>query len=80
MRKSVYLHTSRRIARRTAEPGRADGRHAPGARTRIARRRTCGIDAQPAILLDLTDQPAVLGPEIEASERHPATLVDDLLD
>ncbi len=79
MRKSLCSHTSRRIARRTAEPARRDGRHASRARTHVAGRRNRGIDEQPVILLDLPDRPAVMVPEIEAIEQHLAHLIDDLL-
>ncbi len=79
MRKSFSSYSSRRTARRKAKPARPDGRHAPGARARVARRRTCEVDAQIVILLDLPDRPAVMVPEIEAIEQHLARLIDDLL-
>jgi hypothetical protein len=79
MRKSFSSHTSRRKSRSTAELGRPDGRHAPGARARIARRRTQGVAAQPSVVLDLSYRPPITGPELEAIERHLSDLIDGLL-
>ncbi len=42
----------------------------PEQRARVARRRTCEVDAQIVILLDLPDRPAVMVPEIVAIEQH----------
>lgn len=78
MRKSFSSHTSRRKSRHTAEPDRPDGRHVPGARARITRRRTQGIAAQHLVVLDMADRPPVMTLELEAIERHLAELLDDL--
>ncbi|MCJ2090355.1 hypothetical protein MKK88_30875 [Methylobacterium sp. E-005] len=79
MRKSLSSHISRRKGRSTVEPDRPDGRHAPGARARIVRRRTQGIAAQPSVVLDLTYRTPITSPELEAIERHLADLIDELL-
>lgn len=77
MRKSFRSITSRRRSRCATDPDCPDGRHAPGARSRITLRRTRGVATQPTIILDLANRPPVLPPEIEAIERHLADLLDE---
>lgn len=79
MRKSTPLTRSRRNTRRKLDPRRPGGRHAPGARLRIARQRSSGLSRHPLVVFDVPDASVVATSEIDVIERHLGGLIDDVL-
>lgn len=79
MRKPTALDTARRTRRRKRDPRLPDGRQAPGARSRVAGRRTVRLAKPPSIVLELANPSAVPASEIEVIERHLGSDIDDLL-
>lgn len=79
MRKPLSTQTSRRSRRQPVQASRPDGRHAPGARARVARRRAPEARKAPAVVLDMPDVIPVTGRELDAVEQHLADELDQLL-
>lgn len=79
MKKAPISHSHRRLSRRLERPDRTEGRHAPGARDRIARSRTRALTPRPTVVLALPGEPAVTSREVDAVEQHAAEWLDGFL-
>lgn len=79
MKRSPVSHSYRRASQRLARPDRTDGRHAPGARDRLARSRARTPTPLATVVLDLPDKPTLTAREVDAVEQHAAEWLDAFL-
>lgn len=77
MRKPLSKQTSGRLRRRTAQASRRDGRHAPGARARIGRRRAPATGNVRVVVVTMPE--SVIERELDAVEHYLADEINNLL-
>lgn len=80
MKTSPASSSYRRASQRLGRPDRTDGRHAPGARDRLARSRGHTSASRLPVVLDLPEKPPVTAREIDAVEQYAADWLDDIFE